>query len=63
MFETVLSLIRGATQVTPIVTDLVQAILPAFNGTQQDQLKSALAEARQRSDAAQNDFVQASRGK
>lgn len=66
IFQTVMKIIQGAPKViaaAPQFVDLVQGVMPIFSGAQQDELKSALAQARQRSDEAQADFVKAGRGK
>lgn len=66
IFNTVRGIIANAPKViaeAPHFVELVHGVLPIFNGAQQDELKSALAAARERSDAAQADFVQAGRGR
>lgn len=65
IFSTVMRVVQSAPAViasAPAFIDIVQGVLPIFNGAQQDELKSALAAARKRSDDAQDDFVKAGRG-
>lgn len=66
IFNTVRGIIANAPKAiaaAPQFVELVKGVLPIFSGAQQDELKAALAAARQRSDEAQADFVQAGRGK
>ena len=62
MFATILGIIRAAQSVGPDFAALVNGIKPLFSGAQQGELQTALQEAMERSNAAQNDFVKASRG-
>lgn len=65
IFQTVMKVVNGARQAVaaaPEFIELAQSVMPIFTGAQQDELKSALAAARQRSDDAQDDFVKAGRG-
>lgn len=66
IFNTVKRVIESAPAViaaAPQFVEIVQGVMPIFNGAQQDELKSALAAARERSDDAQTDFVNAGRGR
>lgn len=66
LFQTVLGAIRSAPAIVaaaPQFVEIVQGVMPLFTGAEQDELKTALAEARKRSDDAQDDFVEAGRGK
>ena len=65
IFSNVMKVVNGARQAVaaaPEFIELAQSVMPIFTGAQQDDLKSALAAARARSDAAEDDFVKASRG-
>ena len=65
IFSNVMRVVNGAkaaVAAAPEFIELAQSVMPIFTGAQQDELKSALAAARQRSDEAQADFVKASRG-
>lgn len=65
IFQTVLAAVRSAPKIiaaAPQFAEIVHGVMPLFNGAQQDELKSALQQARQRSDEAQTDFVKAGRG-
>ena len=65
IFNTVRGIIAAAPKAiaaAPQFVELVQGVMPIFNGAQQDELKAALAAARKRSDEAQADFVKAGRG-
>lgn len=65
IFNRVISIVRAAPKVVaaaPQFVELAESVMPIFTGAQQEELKSALARARERSDEAQADFVKASRG-
>lgn len=65
IFQNVMKVVQAAPKViaaAPQFIELAQSVMPIFSGAQQDELKSALAAARARSDAAEDDFVMASRG-
>lgn len=59
----VLNAIKQVGAETPAFVSLFNHVLPLFSSNDQAHLKSALEEARAGSDAAQTDFVNASRGK
>lgn len=65
IFNRVMSVVNAAPKViaaAPQFIELAQSVMSIFSGAQQEELKSALAAARARSDAAEDDFVKASRG-
>ncbi len=65
IFNRVMSVVNAAPKViaaAPQFIELAQSVMPLFNGAQQDELKSALQRARQRSDEAEADFIKAGRG-
>lgn len=65
IFQRVMNVVQAAPKViaaAPQFVELAQSVLPIFSGAQQEALKSALERARAGSDAAEADFVRASRG-
>lgn len=65
IFNRVMSVVNAAPKViaaAPQFIELAHSVMPLFNGAQQEELKSALRAARERSDAAEADFVKAGRG-
>jgi hypothetical protein len=65
-FSSVLSIIKGAPAIVaqaPAFKALFDQVLTVFKPGEQQQLKDAYAEARQRSDDAQDEFTDASRGR
>lgn len=64
-FQTILRIIRGAPAViaqAPAFKELFDQVVTVFKPGEQEQLKSAYQQARQRSDEAQADFTKAGRG-
>lgn len=61
--STILNAIKQVGSATPAFVSLFNHVLPSFSSNDQAKLKSALEEARAGSDAAEADFVNASRGK
>ena len=65
-FTTVLNIIKAVPKVVaeaPAFKALFDQAITVFKPAEQEQLKSAYRAARDRSDDAQDDFVQASRGR
>lgn len=62
-FTAVLNAINLAGAAAPAFKALFDTIVPLFSNDEQDQLKSAYATAIKRSDAAQEQFDDASRGR
>lgn len=62
-FQAVLKIVQGATTAGPAFAALLDQVIPLFAGAEQAQLKDAYAKARQNSDDAQDDFVNAGRGR
>lgn len=61
-FRTILGIVQTAVSAGPAFEALFQQVLPLFSKQEQDELKSAYAKAREGSDDAQDDFVNAGRG-
>lgn len=61
-FAKILGIVRTAVNAGPAFHQLFNNVLPLFNGAQQTELKSAYQQAIDASDAAEQDFVKASRG-
>jgi hypothetical protein len=62
-FAMMLNAVKLAGSATPAFKAIFDHVLPMFTGAEQDALKTAYQAARLASDDAENDFVQAGRGK